>query len=154
MALLPSRLGRTGAAVFIGAQLLFALELLIRAQPLAAVLIGGMAALSWFGCLVARRTTAMRPRRLLLLADGRVRLQTSCGDMQSAQLLPASLRLGAWMLLLVRTPSGLHRLLLGPDNLEPAQLAALRRRVGIAAGRQDAVLYPDGQQRERGARRR
>lgn len=81
-----------------------------------------------------RRTLRMRPespRRLLLAADGRFHVMTVGGGVDPVHLDPAGIRLGRHLLLLLRG-GGRYRLLLGPDNVEPAVLAALGRRLAGA----------------------
>jgi hypothetical protein len=50
------------------------------------------------------------------------------GRVWRAKLQPHSLRLGShWLLVLVTEDGRRHRLLLGPGNLQPVELAALGR---------------------------
>lgn len=81
------------------------------------------------------RSSARPARRLLMAADGRVHLLGADGTVAPATLQPCSMRLGPWLLLVLDGDTGTHRLLLGPDNVDPVQLAALRRRVAAVAHR-------------------
>lgn len=84
-------------------------------------------AFAWFSG--AARSTPRPVRRLLLSADGRLHLLEAGGKVVLATLQPCSMRLGPWLLLVLRDDEGTRRLLLGPDNLDPDHLAALRRQV-------------------------
>jgi hypothetical protein len=143
IALQPSPLLGRGARLFCGVQLLHALELALRGHPLAALAMFGTGAV----CLIWLRSTWRSPaqgaRRLLLLADGRALLLTVAGEVQPVALSASSLRLGAWLLLVLHGPRVCYRLLLGPDNLEAASLSALRRRLVAAGQKPLSVLYAD-----------
>jgi hypothetical protein len=89
----------------------------------------------------SRRNSPSSPRRLLLAADGRCHLLTVSGTVEELALQASSLRLGRWLLLLFRSGGLTHRLLLGPDNLDPAELAALQRRIGSTSGRPDMAMH-------------
>jgi hypothetical protein len=73
------------------------------------------------------------PRRLLVAADGRLHIATVGGSVQPVELGGESIWLGSAVLLVLHGPERTHRLLLGSGNLEPAALAALRRRLRGAA---------------------
>ncbi len=68
------------------------------------------------------------PDHLLLLPDGRLWISYS-GAVEEVTLQPESMRLGPHLLLVLRDGRHSLRLLLGPDNLAAADLAALRRRL-------------------------
>jgi hypothetical protein len=138
--LTPSPLARRAAWTFLGAHLGYTLELAwLGHLPTAAVVVlpGSCLAWLWWG---RRRDSPGQPRRLLIAADGRLHLLTVAGTVQQVTLHPSSLRLGPWLLLVFTTAQGQCRQLLGPDNLPPHQLAALRRRVLALAP--DAVTQP------------
>jgi hypothetical protein len=73
------------------------------------------------------------PRRLILSSDGSMHIATVGGDIQRVALAGESLWLGSAVLLVLRAPGRKHRLLLGRGNLDPPQLAGLRRRLRGAA---------------------
>jgi hypothetical protein len=138
----PSPLARRAAGLFVLAQVLYLLELVLLGRLLPALLAVGLAAGSAWLCLRPPRGAACTPRRLLLAADGRWHLLTVSGTLEQLALQPASLRLGRWLLLMFQTGDRrTHRLLLGPDNLDPAQLAALQRRLGAPESRSEGALY-------------
>jgi hypothetical protein len=72
---------------------------------------------------------ALSAQRLLAGPDGSLCLVTGDGRSWEVTLMPGSMRLGPYLLLVLRTAHCRHRLLLGPDNVDPANLAALRRRL-------------------------
>lgn len=80
--------------------------------------------------------TRQAAHRLLLSADGKLHLLGAGGRLLPATLLPDSMRLGPWLLLVLRAGTTTQRLLLGPDNLDAALLSALRRRVAAITHRQ------------------
>lgn len=125
----PSPLLRHLARGFGVAQLLFAIELGVLRHEEAAVMVLGLVLLPRMAMRWRGDVSVATPRRLLLAADGRIHLLTARGQIQEVQLAGSSLRLGAWLLLGLRGSAGMHRLLLGPDNVAPADLAALRRRL-------------------------
>jgi hypothetical protein len=135
----------------LAAQLLHALELALASQWLAAPAVLGIAAACAWLWRRAGRDSTTTPRRLLLSADGRLHVLTVAGVVEEVTLHPASLRLGRWMLLLFAKRRGRIRVLLGPDNLEAAQLAGLQRRLGAMECRPEAVLY--GSERRAGRAR-
>jgi hypothetical protein len=66
--------------------------------------------------------------RLDLRSDGTVRLATNDGPWMRAAIRPHSLRLGRhWMLVLVTEEGRRHRILVGRENLQGAEWAALGR---------------------------
>jgi hypothetical protein len=123
--LLRSRRLRLATRVFMAAVLLHALELALMehlvAAPSALLLAAGIA---------ARRTRpGESPHCLVLAADGRLFLCWREREMEQVQLLPASLRLGSHLLLILRGNRRTFRVLLGPDNLSAHLLAAFKRRL-------------------------
>lgn len=123
--LLPSPRLRIAARLFLAVILLYATELAVTGHPVAASW-----ALLLAAAVAARRTReADKPQCLVLAADGRLFLRWRQQRMDEVQLRPASLRLGAHILLVLRGPRRTYRLLLGPDNLPPHLLAAFRRRL-------------------------
>jgi hypothetical protein len=68
-------------------------------------------------------------RQLQVKPDGSACLLTADGRACEARLMPGSMRLGTHLLLVLRAGDNCHWLLLGPENVEPAGLAALRRRL-------------------------
>ena len=135
IALRPSPLVRGANLFFASAQLLFALELAwIGHWPAAA----GVVALAtcWLGCCRRRgRDGRGQLRRLLVSATGQLHGMRGNGELVGLQVHPASLCLGRWLLLRLEGGADSHVLLLGPDNMEPAALAALRRRTATTARR-------------------
>jgi hypothetical protein len=137
----PSPLGRRAARLFLATQLLFVFELALFGHwwlALAALALAARFAWLW---VRSGRSAPGSPRRLLLAADGRCHLLTVSGTVEELALHPASLRLGRWLLLLFRSGGRTHRFLLGPDNLAPAELAALQRRIGSTQGRPDMAMH-------------
>ncbi|HWL61756.1 MAG TPA: hypothetical protein VNQ32_03100 [Steroidobacteraceae bacterium] len=118
---------------------------LVQLTLLGHVLVAGIvalltAALVW-QCRAAQPAT-MQSRRLFVSAHGRMHLLGAGGIVAPAVLQPCSMRLGPWLLLVLREGTGTRRLLLGPDNVDPAQLAALRRRVAAIPHRSRRVTGP------------
>lgn len=133
LSLQSSRLARRVKWLFISLNLLYVIELALLGHWLMAAAAIVLAALhGWVG-----RTghAAASSRRLLIGSDGRLHLLRVSGELEPVSLHPSSLRLGPWLLLVLRERAGVHRLLLGPDNLEAGQLAALRRRVAAITQR-------------------
>jgi hypothetical protein len=81
------------------------------------------------------RALAGAPNRLLLTADGRLFALTPGGQVLPQRLHPSTRHLGRWLYLRLHDKAGMHAWLLGPDNLDPATLASLRRRIGSMANR-------------------
>jgi hypothetical protein len=77
------------------------------------------------------------PGRLVIAADGSVQIRTVAGQCDAVRIRAQSLYLGAGVLLVLRG-ARTHRLLLGPGNVDPVTLAALRRR--LSKVRADAEL--------------
>lgn len=116
--------GMLGIAV-----LLHALELLLTGHRLAAMAVVGLAACAAWGQWHRARNHAS-PRFLRIDTDGRLFLEVAEGGAEEeTQLRPESLRLGPHVLLLLSARDRRIRLLLGPDNLDPARLASLKRRL-------------------------
>lgn len=125
---------RMGGWVLLAVQGLYLAQLIYLGHLVVATLVAAVG-VTFAWRLRAGGSAAQTARRLLLSADGRLHLLEVGGGLQSVALHPGSMRLGAWLLLVLRTGTGTHRLLLGPDNLEPEKLAALRRRVAGMAQR-------------------
>lgn len=123
----PPRRARVAATVFVFLSLAFTLDQLLQGRLLLAVF-SGIATLAGGGSLL-QWVVRYRSGRLVVEGSGAVRLETSGGPCP-VTLDRRSLRLGPHLLLVLRSPAGRSfRLLLGPDNLAPAELAALRRRL-------------------------
>lgn len=129
IALVPSPLVRRLRRGFLVGQAAFALELLLLGHGAAAVLVLSLAMAPGLQQRMPRLAVSRAPRRLLVAADGRLHLLGVGGDVEPVRLQGSSLRLGPWLLLSLRGEGRVHRLLLGPDNVPPALLAALRRRM-------------------------
>lgn len=126
--LLPSRMVRRGGWLLLAAQGVYLAQLIYLGHLLVATLVVALgAAFAWN--LRRAAGTTRSARRLLLAADGRLHLLDPGGRLLPVRLHPASMRLGPWLLLVLVTGTGPQRLLLGPDNVDPGRLAALRRRV-------------------------
>lgn len=119
---------------------LYALELL----ALGHWFIGGIVASLLVAVLLHRRTaqasSAAMPRQLLMAADGRLHLLMAGGAVEVVNVHPSSLRLGPWLLLQLTRDRGMHRVVLGTDNVDAALLATLRRRMVLVDQAVDAVL--------------
>jgi hypothetical protein len=124
----PSRLVRHLGRLFMLLVLGYVAELLLLGQWMMATGAAVLAALYLWSC---RHGRAVPARRLLIGSDGRVHLLGVAGEPTPASIHPSSMRLGPWLLLVLHDHAGVHRLLLGPDNLEAGQLAALRRRLAV-----------------------
>lgn len=130
----PSLLARRAGRLLFALQGLYVAQLIYLGHLFVAGLVAALGAgLAWH----VRRAIAARwtAQRLLLSADGKLHLLGPGGRLQVAMLHPASMRLGAWVLLVLRAGTGTHRLLLGPDNLDAARLSALRRRIAAISSR-------------------
>jgi hypothetical protein len=73
------------------------------------------------------------PRRLVLAADGGLHVATVGGLVEKVDIDGGSLWLGSAVLLVLHAGHRSHRVLLGCGNLDPAELASLRRRLRGAA---------------------
>lgn len=111
---------------------LHVVELWRHGHPLAVAAM--LAAILAAGAWRYRTGPAARPRRLLLTADGRLFMHLHGGAVEQVVLGAASLRLGRSLLLVLHCGKRRYRLLLGPDNLAPAALAALQRRLPRGTG--------------------
>lgn len=127
--LLPSKLALHARRWFIACQLAYALELAWLGQWLAApgLLLVALAC-TWRFRRTARQC-GRNLRRLLVAADGRLHGLTAGGELLAFRLHPATLSLGNWLLLRLVREGRSELLVLGPDNLAPASLAELRRRL-------------------------
>jgi hypothetical protein len=130
----PSPLARRAVWLLLALQGLYLVQLVYLGHVVVATLVAALgSALAWH--LRRRIATQWAAQRLLLSADGRLHLLVPGGRLLAATLHPASMRLGAWLLLVLRAGTDTHRLLLGPDNVDPALLSALRRRIASIPGR-------------------
>lgn len=125
--LLPSPLVRRCSWLLLLVLLLHAFVLVWTQHPWSALFATGVAVSAWLGRRVGCPPDVAL--RLLVNADGRLQLLMASETLQDVQVHPASMRLGPWMLLRLRMPRAGLTVLLGPDNVEPAVLAALRRRL-------------------------
>jgi len=126
---------RIARAVLAGTILLYCVELLLCGHWLVA---SGVT-LSAASGLWPRR--AARPQRLRIDPAGRLWLQWAGACWEHWQLDPVSMRCGAHLLLVMRGGRGRQRLLLGPDNVPPAALAALHRRLLAGPARATTALH-------------
>lgn len=124
----PSRVAREGRWLMLTLSCLYLGQLVLlghlRVAVPAAVAAGAFA---WLSRAAPR--SSKPARRLLWSADGRLHLLEAGGSVVPVTLQSSSMRLGRWLLLVLRDDAGTRRWLVGPDNLDPAGLAALRRRV-------------------------
>jgi hypothetical protein len=122
----PSRVLRHGRRLMLALQCAYLAQLLVLGHLRVAGLVAvACVAFAW-SC---RAANAARPRarRLLLSADGKLHLLDAGGQVVPVVMQPCSMRLGPWLLLVLGDAAGVLRLLLGPDNLDAQQLAALQR---------------------------
>lgn len=135
----PSSRLRIAAAILVLAVLLYLLELVVTGHWLAAA---GMAVMG--ACLAwpwKREASATRPQQLVISPDGQLFLESGGQRIGKAQLHPQSLRLGSHVLLVLVLGTRRHRLLLGPDNLAPVQLAALKCRLPMGSAPAGTALH-------------
>jgi hypothetical protein len=123
----PSRTLRRARWLLLVLQSCFVLELLLERHWAAAILAG----LCGFTGMSAGQSRM--PCRLQLHADGECFAFDRAGDRHRVILLPSTVVLGSHVLLVWRCAQGRRSVLLGPDNVEAGQLAALRRRLSRAA---------------------
>jgi hypothetical protein len=134
LALLPSPHWRLARRLLGLATLCYLLELLLGGHYFVAAASAVVAvALPWREPGARRHRDAI-PHRLVWAADGRIFLLTPGAPPAAASLDPASQRLGRHLLLVLRCDGRRQRWLLGPDNVAPAVLAALLRRLPAAGG--------------------
>ncbi len=139
-ALRPSALVRRVTLLLPCLPFFLALELALRGHWLAAPLMLLGALLLFAACWRSPWQPHRVGRRLVIVADGSIFLLTVEGRVVPVALHPGSLRLGPCLLLLLRGNGHVFRLFLGPDNVEPITLAALKRRLGgPSAGRGTAL---------------
>jgi hypothetical protein len=111
------------------AVLLYMMELLLTGHQMAAMAVAVLAACGSWPCRQRMGARCAAPRSLILATEGRLFLETGEGRLQQVWLRPESLRLGPHVLLVLTAHDRTIRLLLGPDNLAAAQLAALKCRL-------------------------
>ncbi len=132
LALYPSSRLRRAARCLVVALLAYTFELGFRGHPFAALallLFTSVAAWRWRAWHALDSST---PRHLRCTSDGRLSLVSATGNVEEVSLQPESLRFGRHLLLVLRGSTRRHRVLLGPDNLAPGELAALNRRLPMA----------------------
>nr|PZN67348.1 MAG: hypothetical protein DIU62_06610 [Pseudomonadota bacterium] len=134
-----SVLARRLERVFIALQAAYAVELVLLGHPLVALLVAAMPLACRLHERLRQAPDLRRPERLVITARGRLHLIVAGGGVEEVRLAPSSLRLGPWLLLCLDGNSGRRRRLIGPDNLEAAQLAALRRRLVLVDQGAEAV---------------
>lgn len=127
--LLPSKLARHARRCFVACQLAYALELAWLGHWVAGAGVLAVAIACAWRLRRAGRQRGRQLRRLLVAADGRLHGLTASGDLPGLRLHPASLSLGRSLLLCLVGEGRTEVLILGPDNLTPASLAELRRRL-------------------------
>jgi hypothetical protein len=115
------------------------LELMLTGHWLAAGAVAVTAVLG--GWPPGQGKSGRRPRQLVIATDGRLLLDYPEGEMKEAQLLRQSMRLGSHVLLVLAAGGHVHRLLLGPDNLNPGQLAALKCRLPAGSAPPGTALH-------------
>jgi len=118
-----------GGALYGLLALVYCAQLLTQRNWLCAVLVFGatavLAAVLWRG---RGRPGHATPHRLRLCGDGTLHIFKTDGHVVRARIHTCSVRLGrCWLLVVVTEAGALQRLLLGPGNLQAAQLAALGR---------------------------
>lgn len=131
MALRPSRLARLAVTGMAGAIVLHSVELILSSHLLAAAMLLLVSAACGTWHRHARVLDA--PRRLLVTADGTLHVITVGGALEAVTVHRVSMRLGRWLLLRLDGRKQVLYFVLGPDNVDPATLAALHRRLrGLA----------------------
>lgn len=131
--LLPSKLARQSRRWFISCQLAYALELAWLGHWIAAPGLLMVALACTWQFRRAGRQRGRGLRRLLVSADGRLHGLTAGGELLAFRLHPASMSLGNWLFLRLVGEGRTERFVLGPDNVAPASLAELRRRLRYPA---------------------
>lgn len=137
VAIVPSKSLRRMRSAFLALQVLYLCELALRGHwVIAAALASAVLAAG----LVLRRRAAPPAQRLVLTAQGRLHLLCAGGTVEQFRIDPASLRCGAWLVLrIVGAEGGARCLVFGPDNLDPAALSALRRRLVLVDPMAEAI---------------
>lgn len=103
--------------------LAYLLELVLQRHLLAASMVALLAVTGLWP------TRADPWRCLRVEADGQLLLIAAGGRSVQVSPGPGGLRLGPYLLLVLRSDTGSHRILLGPDNVAAGELAALKRRL-------------------------
>jgi hypothetical protein len=123
IALLPSRWLRVAQLGLVALLAMHAAVLLWAGHPVAAMATClAVAPAAWRAWTSRRHGTSS----FLKLERGRFSFCDAGGE-TSVSLLPSSRRLGMHLLLVLRAPEGIHRVLLGPGNVPAPELAALLR---------------------------
>jgi hypothetical protein len=112
-----------------GAVLLYMLELSVSGHWMAATAVAVLAAWSSWPWKPRNGARCATCRSLVVATDGELFLVADGRCLQQVWLRPESLRLGSHVLLVLTGHGRTIRLLFGPDNLAPAELAALKRRL-------------------------
>ncbi len=123
---------------------LYATQLLLLGHWVVAAGLGVLALATKFALRRLAPQGSSAPRRLLLAADGRLHVTCMGGALEQVELGGESLWLGSAVLLVLRAPGRCHRVLLGRGNVDPAALAALRRRLRGAATMRPATAVDSG----------
>ena len=135
LALRPSRRLRMARRALTGLIALYVVELWLR-RHLAAVPV--VALFAGIGLWPSRRN---RPRALRIEPGGSLCLQWHDGSWVQVRLCASTVLSGTHVLLVLRANRQVRRVLLGPDNLAPRQLAALRRRLRAGPARGGSALH-------------
>ncbi len=135
LVLRPSRRLRMARRVLLGLIALYIVELCLRRHLVAAALVVLIAAI---GLWPARSN---RPRALRIESGGSLWLQWHNGTWEPQLLSAASVLFSAHLLLVLRGKGQVRRLLLGPDNVAPHELAVLRRRLRAGPARGASALH-------------
>jgi hypothetical protein len=135
--LLPSPRLRLAVRILMLGILFYLMELLITGHGAVAgaVMLAAAASGAW------KQPRDAASRQLVVTPDGRLFLDAMEGAMQEMQLRPETLRLGPHLLLVLSNGGHRHRLLLGPDNLAPAALAALKCRLPMGSAAPGTALH-------------
>jgi hypothetical protein len=119
----------------------YAVQLLFTGHWVMATGMGLLTTASLFALRRMAPRGPVAPRRLLLAADGRMHVACVGGAVEPVELAGESLWLGSAVLLVLQAPERCFRVLLGRGNLDPASLAALRRRLrGATTARPDPAV--------------
>jgi hypothetical protein len=140
------------AALATGAgSLAYAMELVLKGHWFVAAGLLVSAGLTVWRVRATRARNSSLPVQLTCASDGQLSLVLASGDIESVTLQPRSVRLGSHLLLILRGPKRTHCLLLGPDNLAPSELAALKRRLPTATAVPGTALHSLAASRGRSA---